>query len=186
MASVIEICNRALDKLGQGSITSLGDGTTAANLCNRNYAQTRDQMLRDHPWNFAVRRAQLAPSSSPPSWGFSNRFPLPNDCLRLLEVDGLSTAEYQVEGKSILSNGSVLRIRYIRRVDDPNDFDAAFIDALATGLAHQMCEAITQSNQKKQILAQDFEDAMTRAKRADGQENPPTMFEEDDWIKVRY
>ena len=186
MASVIEICNRALDKLGQGSITSLGDGTTAANLCNRNYAVTRDQLLRDHPWNFAVRRAQLAPSAQAPSWGFSTKFPFPNDYLRLLEVYNLSTNDYQVEGRAILANGSVLKIRYIRRVDDPNEFDASFIDVLATRLAFQMCEAITQSNQKKQSLWEEFEDVLTRAKRADGQENPPTMFEEDDWIRVRY
>lgn len=186
MASVIDICNRALDKLGQGSITSLGDGTTSANLCNRNYAQTRDQILRDHPWNFAVRRAQLAPSTTEPVWGFSNRFPLPNDCLRLLEVDNLSTNEYQVEGKAILADGDILRIRYVRRIDDPNEFDASFIDVLAVGLAFQMCEAVTQSNSKRQLLGQEFEDVMTRAKRADGQENPPTMFEEDEWISVRY
>jgi len=186
MTSVVEVCNRALDKLGQGSITSLDDGTTAANLCTRNYAQTRDQLLRDHPWNFAVRRAILAPSTDTPSWGFSNRFPFPVDCLRLLEVDRLSTAEYQVEGRNILANGSTLKIRYIRRVEDPNSFDSAFVDVLATRLAFQMCEAITQSNQKKQALWEEFEDVLTRAKRVDGQENPPTVFEEDDWIAVRY
>ena len=186
MASVIDICNRALDKLGQGAITSLDDGTTASNLCNRNYEQTRDQLLRDHPWNFAVTRASLAPSTNEPVWGFANRFPLPSDCLRLIEVDRLSSGEYQVEGRAILADDFVLNIRYIRRVTDPNDFDVAFIEALATRLALQLCEAITQSSQKKQMLWQDFEDALTRARRADGQENPPAIFEESEWISVRY
>ena len=60
MASVIDICNKALDKLGQNPIISLTDGNKAANLCTRNWPLVRDQVLREHPWNFAMKRAILA------------------------------------------------------------------------------------------------------------------------------
>lgn len=186
MASVIDVCNKALDKLGHGPITSLEDGTKAANLCARNWPLIRNQVLREHPWNFAVKRAVLAPSSTAPVWGFGRRFPFPGDFIRLLEVRDLSTDEYQVEGKSILANGDALYIRYIFEAADPNLYDATFIDSAATRLAWELCEALTQSNQKKDALAQEYEDSLTRAKRVDGQENPPTVYEEDDWIKVRY
>jgi hypothetical protein len=186
MASVVDICNRALDKLGQGSIVSLEDGTKAANLCNRNWPLVRDQVLRDHPWNFAVRRIILAPSESPPSWGFQYRSPIPADCLRLLEVRDLSTNEYQIESGHILSNESALYIRYIRRVTDPNNYDSLFSDAVATRLAFELCESMTQSNAKKEMLMNEYEMSIVAAKRVDGQENPPSMFEEDDWLLVRY
>jgi hypothetical protein len=186
MTSVVAVCNRALDKLGHGPITSLEDGTKAANLCLRNWPLVRDQVLRDHPWNFAVKRAILAPSDVIPAWGFGAQFPLPADCLRLLEVRDLSTAEYQLEGRNILANASALYIRYIHRVADPVQYDFAFLDAVAARLAFEMCEAITQSNTKKEQMFQEYDDALTRAKRVDGQENPPVIFEEDDWIKVRY
>lgn len=186
MPSVVDICNKALDKVGHGPIVSLTDGTKAANLCNRNWPLVLDQVLRDHPWNFAVKRTTLAPSSETPSWGFSYAFPLPSDCLRLLEVRDLSTGEYQVEGGRILADTSVLYIRYIRRMEDPNSFDALFSDLVATRLAFELCESLTQSNQKKQSLWSEYEDSVTRARRVDGQENPPVTFEEDDWIKVRY
>lgn len=186
MPSVVEISNKALNKLGHGPITSLADGTKAANLCSRNWEQIRDQVLRDHPWNFAVKRAALAADSTPPAWGFGQQFPLPADCLRLLEIDGYEKTEWQLEGRSILANDTVLRIRYVARITDPNVYDVMFVDAVATRLAMELCEPLTQSNQKIQALAELYDDSLTRAKRVDAQENPPARFEEDDWVLVRY
>lgn len=186
MPSVVDVCNLALSKVGHGSITSIDDGTTSANLCNKLWPVVREIVLRDHPWNFAVRRDILAPSTTKPAWGFGNRFALPADCLRLLEVKHLSTNDYQVEGRNILANANALYIRYVARVTDPNEYDATFIDAVAAKLAIELCEPLTQSTQKKQMLWQEYEDALTRARRVDGQENPPSIFEESDWIRVRY
>lgn len=186
MPSVIDICNTALDKLGQTPITSLTDGNRAAKLCNRGWPLARDKVLRDHPWNFAMRRAILAPITALPSWGFGNAFPLPSESVRLVEVLNHSQGEYQVEGESILANGSVLYIRYIARVDDPNVYDPLFCDAVATALALDMCEALTQSTTKKQDLKEDYREVIVRAKSVDAQENPPARFEEDEWLAARY
>ena len=186
MASVIDLCNKALDKLGQGAITSLSDNTKSARVCDRSWPLVRDQVLRDHPWNFAVKRSVLAASETAPAWGFSAQFPLPADCLRLIEVRDLSTGEYQVEDGHIHANATVLYIRYIKRVTDPNVYDSLFVDTAATRLAAEMCEAFTQSTQKKQALFEEYSDSITRAKRVDAQENPPAEFEEDEWVLVRY
>lgn len=186
MPSVVDVCNRALDKLGHGAITSLSDGTTAANLVDRNWPLVRDQVLRDHPWNFAVGRKILAPDSTAPVWGFSYKHPLPADFLRLLEVRDLSANEYQVEGKFIYTDEDTLYIRYIKQVTDPNQYDALFIDVVSSRLAYELAESLTQSNKKRELAWSEYLDGMTRAKRVDGQENPPTVFEEDSWINVRY
>lgn len=186
MPSVVDICNKALDKLGHGPITSLNDGTKAANLCLRNWEIIRDQVLRDHPWNFAVKRAVLASSTEAPAWGFTYKFALPADNLRLLEIRDMSTADYQLESGHILANDDALYVRYIRRVTDPNEYDSLFVDTAAVRLAFELCEALTQSNTKKSELFSEYEDSLTRAKRVDGQENPPVVFEEDEWIEVRY
>lgn len=186
MPSVIDICNSALDKLGQTPIMSLTDGTKSAKLCNRNWPLARDKVLRDHPWNFAVARTILAPTTVEPVWGFGSRFPLPTDLLRLIEVRDYVAGEYQVEGESILANGSALYIRYVKRVEDPNAYDALFCDSVALALAADMCEALTQSSTKEQVLAEKYRDSITRAKSADAQENPPTSFQEDEWLIARY
>lgn len=186
MASVVDICNRALDKLGYGSIISLDDGTKAANLCSRAWPLTCDQVLRDHPWNFAVKRVVTSPTVSTPVWGFSYQHPLPSDLLRILDIRDLSTGEYQIEGNFILADSDTLYVRYIQRITDPNQYDALFLEVATVRLAFEMCETLTQSNQKKDALWGEYNDALTRAKRVDAQENPPIVFEEDDWIAVRY
>lgn len=186
MPSVIDICNSALDKLGQTPITSLTDGNRAAKLCQRNWPLVRDQVLRDHPWNFATARAILAPTTTAPAWGFGAAFPMPTDCLRLMEVLDHSQGEYQVEGESILADGTVLRIRYVRRIEDPNAYDAQFCHAVSIALALDMCEALTQSTTKVQLLDEQYKQALLRAVRTDAQENPPARFEEDEWLAVRY
>lgn len=186
MPSVVQICNKALDKLGQNPITSLTDGTKAANMCNRNWEMIRDEVLRAHPWNFAMTRATLAPSSTAPDWGFSYAFPMPTDCLRLVEVLDLSTAEYQIEQRNILSDTTVLYIRYIARMTDPNAYDSQFVNVVSTRLAIELCEPLTQNATKKKMLWDEYGEFVTSATRADGQENPPQQLEEDDWISVRY
>lgn len=185
MSSVVDVCNKALDKLGAGSITSLTDGNKVANLCSRNWPLIRDQVLRDHPWNFAVARATLAPSATAPEWGFAYIHSFPTNLVKLLEVKDLTSESYEVEGRSILADDDVLYIRYIYRVEDPTLYDNLFIDAVSTRLAFELCEGLTQSNTKKEALWAEYLDSLNRAKRSDAVENPTTGFEEDDWITAR-
>ena len=186
MPSIVDVANRALDKLGHGAITSLTDGTKAADLVNRTWPLVRDQVLRSHPWNFAVKRATLAPLTETPDWGFSYQHELPSDLLRILEVLDLSMDEYQIEGNKLLCDESVVYIRYIYQVTDPNVFDSLFTNYLATALAFEMCETLTQSNTKKNLLAEELREVMLEAKRTDAVENPPVSFEEDSWVEARY
>lgn len=185
MASIVEIVNKALDKIGYGAITSLDDGTKAANLADRTWPLVRDQVLRDHPWNFAIKRTNTAPLSVSPDWGFTYQHELPSDCLRLIEVRDLNRDEYQLEQGRILTDESVLYIRYLSRVEDTNEYDALFVDAVASALAYEMCESLTQSNRKKTALYALYEESLLRAKRADAFENPPAIFAEDSWLTVR-
>lgn len=186
MASVVDICNKTMDKLGHSPITSLTDGNKAANLCDRNWPLVRDQVLRDHPWNFAVTRATLAPSATAPDWGFLYQHQMPTGLLKLLEIRDLQPDDYQVEGRKILADDDVLYIRYIAQITEPNLYDALFIDCAAARLTFELCESLTQSNTKKEAAWQEYQDSLDRAKRADAMENPTSEYEEDDWITVRY
>jgi len=186
MASVIDVCNRALDKLGQDPITSLDDGNKSANLCKRTWPIIRDRALRAYPWNFAVKRVATAPSTETPSWGFKYNHPIPTDFLRLIEIRDLRSTDYQVEGNNISAYDSVLYIRYIYRVEDPNQYDSLFISAVAALLAAEMSESFTQSNPKAQKAWGEYDAAMMEARRADAQENPVVLIEEDSWINARY
>ena len=52
-----QIVNLALTRLGDLRIASLSDATAAGQAANAIYAALRDEVLRAHPWNFAVQRA---------------------------------------------------------------------------------------------------------------------------------
>ena len=186
MPSVVDICNKALDKLGQNPITSLQDGNKSANLCLRNWELIRDEVLRAHPWNFAVKRDSLAADAgSTPSWGFTKSFPLPSDCLRLIELKDSNRFDYELEGRDILCDESVLYIRYIRKITDPNQYDSMFVEVVAARLAVELCEPLTQSNTKRKVADKALEKAWTTARSVDAQENPAGEEVEDYWVSVR-
>ena len=150
MASEVQICNRALQKLGSDSITSLADATEPARECNRAYFDVRDAELRDHNWNFAITRVQLAALATGPVWGFDKQFQLPADCLRVIEVNGLNDpGAWTVEGRMLLANAAApLDVRYVKRETDAGLFDPLFAEALASRLAAELAEPLTQSNTK--------------------------------------
>ena len=66
MASKVDHCNLALRKIGSKTIMSLTDGSTEADLCALMYDFVLDAELRKHPWNFAIREIELAPSTIDP------------------------------------------------------------------------------------------------------------------------
>ncbi|MGF1626285.1 MAG: hypothetical protein ACFCVH_15495 [Alphaproteobacteria bacterium] len=187
MASVVEICNRALDKLGEAPIVSLADDVKASRACARAFAPVRDAVLRDHPWNCAIRRTVLAAEAEAPAWGFARRFPLPADCLRVLAVAAEAEgARWVVEGRAVLTDAAApLRIRYVRRLVDTALFDPLLAEALAARLAIELCEALTQSNTKRQLLLEDYAEIVGRARSADGQEGVPAPLAESPWVLAR-
>lgn len=64
--TALECANRALQKLGCEVVTAI-DGTTdtskEAMFCYRNIDLVKKSLLRDYPWNFAMRRDRLLPPS---------------------------------------------------------------------------------------------------------------------------
>lgn len=184
MASEVGICNRALQKLGAKRITALTEDSKNARECAAAYDILRDAELRAHPWSFAVSRSQLAPDSESPAFEFDYQFTLPADCLRILPDN--ETTDWTVEGRKVLTNdGTSINLRYIARVEDPNTFDALFIEALACRIALELCEAITQSNSKKDAAARMYRDAISEARRANAFEKLSDEAPDASWITGR-
>ena len=60
MASVVNMCNSALNLLGASTISSLTEDTKNARLCNQRFTPIRDRVFRSHNWNCLIKRVQLA------------------------------------------------------------------------------------------------------------------------------
>ena len=137
MSSQIEIINVALTLLGSDLITSITENSERRRTATALYDNVRDATIRAYPWNFAKRRVTLAPTSTAPDSDWSYAFTKPASCLRILGTYPTSV-KYDVEGNTIVSNESVLKIKYLIRVEDPNEFDALFVQAFGARLAHAM------------------------------------------------
>lgn len=185
MASDVEICNLALQKVGASLIIDLTEGSTSADACNVSYAHVRDSELRAHPWNFAIKRTNLAADAVAPAFDYSYQYTLPSDCLRILPPADYDV-DWRIEGRKIVTNWTApLYIRYIAQITDPNEFDRGFIEVLACALALQICEALTQSNQKMQNIGQTYQKAIREAKKQNAFENVSEDMPEDSWIVAR-
>lgn len=189
MASVIGICNSALVKIGARTITSLTEGSKNANLCNEQYAKLRDEVLRAHSWNFAIARAKLGRLVEAPAFGFANAYQLPSDFLRAVAVhdnpDGAGAVPYQIEGQRALSDAEELYLRYVRRVEDPNAFDALFREALAYRIGAELAVPIAQSTTLHEQMQRLSDRALRRARGVDAQENFPEALPDGSWTTAR-
>ena len=133
MASIVGICNGALNQLGATTILSLNEDSKNARLCNARFSEVRDALFRSHPWNCLQKRIEISSSTTVPAWGFSYQYDLPGDCLRLLRILEYDS-DHKVEGRSILSNSETMKILYISRVTDPNQYDELLRETLSSAL----------------------------------------------------
>jgi len=192
--SEVQICNEALALLGASSIISLTEATENARRCNMHYGSTRDALIRKHRWRFAVNRATLAALAAGPAYQYDYAYQLPTDpyCLRVLEFyeereDG---SDWQVEGRTLVTDSETARIKYLGRVTDPNTFDASFHDALVYELAAKLAIPITNSRSLSTDMREQAEYKIAEAEinnaiesYAEGDDTP--IAEEGDWVSER-
>lgn len=199
MTSQVAIVNRALTKLGASRIVALTDNTKEAREMSATFDIVRDDELRKSRWSFAIKRAQLAADVTPPLFGYSKQFAVPSDFLRVLMVGeflpGYDAADYRtspdsqewaIEGRYILTDSDgPLNLRYLASIADTSMWDSAFVEAFACRLAAETCEAITQSNSKRQLAWQEYDQAMRAARKAGAIELPPVQIPDNSWVVSR-
>jgi len=191
MANVIDdICNRALGKLGAKRIRSLTEDSASARACNTAYVPVRDAFLEEHEWSFAIKRAELSAESPAPTWGPAYAYLLPADFIRLAEDDqarvDCGERDWIIENGRIKTDDSApLQIRYISRVSDVSMMTPLFREGLATKLAFELCEQLTQSNTKKDELREDLKDVISRGKKSNAFQKPSKRPPEDTWVTAR-
>ena len=193
--SNVEICNRALQAIGHKAITALDEGTERADLCNRLYFDLRDELIQDHPWNFATRRASLAALSTAPAFGWDLQYQLPTDCVRVLGIDTPQwpigtpitsnsfeqpAGQWEVEGRRILTNEiAPLRVVYMSNAPTEDEFPPKFTSALVLRIAMDLAMPITESMTKRAELAKEYMSAIRSARGADAREHGPQRLTSD-------
>ena len=182
--SVVQIVNNALIKIGANAIISLTEDSEAARAANVMYEQVRDATIRDHIWNFAVTRVELAQSVDAPAFEFSFQYQIPSDCLRVLQMDSANMV-YKIEGRKLLTDEGTAKIMYLGRVTDVNEYDSMFVEALSARLAAELAITLAESNSLYQNMMEMYRLKVADARSADAQESGYSEVIADTWLDSR-
>jgi len=186
MASFVEIASNALRLLGDDPITSFSDDTERARLVNAVYEELRNEVARAAIWNCCKARQVLASLTETPAFGWAYYHQLPADCLRVVNVlSGSSVIDHEVEGRKLMTDVSSVNLIYIKRITDPNEFDALFISAYTARIAAELALPITGSNTASNAMWQLYERKVREARTVDSQEGTPTGFDAQSIVDAR-
>ena len=191
MASVVDICNSALNMLGGNTIISLTETSKNARLCNQRYELVRDAVFREHPWNCLQKRVELAKDTDAPAFEFASSFALPADCLRVLrsENSNFSNNErFRIEGRKLITDESTMKILYVASITDTTQYDASLIETLSARLAAELAYPITQSSTLMDRMFGLYQQKLKDARFADATEgtvDDENRIQADDFIDAR-
>lgn len=177
----VSICNIALRELHATKITSLSEASLEATTCALYYEIARNFVLVAAPWNFAIKRTGVqAELGTAPQWGYSKAYSYPSDCLRLLEINNEDSGwrvELNADNiKTIVTDLSNPKLRYIKEIEDPQQFSSSFVFALAKFLKHLLAIPLTGQQEKSDKALQEYQGFLTQAKTDDGQESSQVIF----------
>lgn len=160
MATNTDIANRALSRLSQSQITSIDDPYVVEGIVRTHFVPLRQEMLRSHPWNFAIRREPLARTVNAPRFGPLYEFLLPPNYLMtvaaFIDMEAIVKIDrYSIENNLFLGSMETANLLYVEDKEDPTDWDPSFTEAFVVMLASRMCVQIKGDAQFAMNLLQE-------------------------------
>ena len=180
----LAICNDALLLLGNNAIDDLTDDTKAAKLCTQYYQRTVDSVIRAYTWNCATVRSDELTATTDPTFGFSNAYTLPADCLRVLKMFDDGTYKYRVENGALLCDEGTAQITYLKRIG-ADVMDPLLAEAVAARLAATIAFSLTNSVSAAEAMWKLYKDKLDEAQTTDAFEGTAPQMASSDWVNAR-
>lgn len=119
-----------------------------------------------------------------PEYDYAYAYKIPTDNLRVLSNS--TDEEFKIEGGYLYTDSTSMKIKYIAKITDPDEFDPAFVTALVTALAAALALAITNNRNISADLKGEAKEKKLEALGIDGQGGgTPDEPKCDDWINAR-
>mgnify|MGYP003123973207 FL=1 len=191
MASVVDMCNSALNLLGASTISALTDDSKNARLCNQRYEPVRNRVFRSHAWNCLHKRVQLAQNSTAPVVEYTYAYALPSDSLRVLKVHNgttdsiASSIDYKLEGKNIVTDEGTIYLIYIALDTDPNNYDTYLQESISHQLAADLAYAVTNNATLAKNYMERADERLREARFIDATENSLGTIESSEFTDAR-
>jgi len=154
----VSICSHALTLLGENTISSFGDGSTQAGICEALYPDVRAMMLSMYAWSFSIKKGDLAQSATAPINEWTYAYPMPSDSLtgvpRAVFVSSAVGAHPVVGGwelyqKEIQTDFSTITIDY-QAIPLEAEMPSYFVQLLKYAMAWHLAEPVTDQITKAQ------------------------------------
>jgi len=196
MASKVQIAKLALQHIGDRyDISDITEATPEAEQVNLLFDDTRDALLRQHPWAFATKYTSPAALSGTAPGHWEYMFLYPTDCIRMLGiVNPLGKDQPHVKfevarnssGKRvILADIEEPEIFYTARIEDTTDYDPEFVMAFSYVLAARLVMPLVGERSIAADLYQQAQAVLNSAWETDSNEGIEEAIPDADWIRAR-
>lgn len=212
--SKISICNEALGQILVDPITDLDEKTSKPALyCNLYYESCVKTLLRLFPFNFSIKKVQVAVVSDISKYDWTYVYLYPSDCIYLLEVTAtpsknavgdpsnsngifysktLKDSELFDIGRSSDSNKKIIYsnvknayIVYTSYIEDTTLYDPLFRECLVYMLASKLSYSLAGDKKLIDRIDQKFAYTLTMAKDVNAQEGNTLVPQSNSYIKAR-
>lgn len=128
-----------------------------------------------------------------PAFGWTYAYVLPTDFIRALEIndtDDDTDGAWMIEGRKLLTNNDTINLVYVKRNNNPAQWDALFQEAVVLKLASKLATTLRGSSaQVPDLLAEYDRMIAPLARRVDaneGRERRPLLPLRSQFIAARY
>lgn len=180
ISNKIEICNLALARIEQSSISSFEEGeddSMQAKYSRMCYEQAKSALLSCYNWTFAVGSDSLDQVEyNDAIKEYTYKYALPADFLRFIALyNGINEevlgSNYKplfcLMGGCLYTDINKAKIKYIKDIDEISKFSPLFIDCLVLQLAIRLTRLFQSSGTYLQQLEQELEFMLREAKAND-------------------
>jgi len=202
-SSKLDICNRALSLIGAANIATLTEGTREAKQCVIFYDACREDVLREHNWNFAQKRVVLGLLSETYT-GWTYAYQYPSDCLKVIRlydeggsisaasIDGLiEEIKFEVSASSDLNRRVILtdlenaELVYTANVRNESVFDPSFVSALVYKLASELVIPMKGKLNLRQAMIATYQQMLPHSQAINANEGNRKQEEYNDFVNAR-
>ena len=159
----LNLCNAALVRLNKQLIQSLDEASTSANACSVALPLAASSVLAQNDWKSARKRTKIAAYAIGPDFGYSCRYRIPNDFIRLVSV--VNAEDWEREGAFFLSDaGDYLHIIYIAYPEFPGQLDPLLQEAITCTLTANLAMSLISDSSVVSAWQSKAELAIQKAK----------------------
>ena len=92
---------------------------------------------------------------------------------------------FVIEGRKLLTDEDTAKIKFVARIEDPNEYDAGLVGTLSARLAYSIAYALTGSTTVVQLQKVLYDERLREARFIDATEGAPQRIEASDLIESR-